>query len=288
MTGLLPLGRVAAILALLAGIASTARPAAAQSGMHGLKPLSAPQNVLPAQLEQVTVEEHLGKTIPLDLPLVDHEGRAVKLGDYFGKGRPVILNLGYYGCPMLCGLVTQGLLKGIKSLDYLPGREFDVVTVTIDPKEDTKLAAEKRASLLEDLGRPGAEKGWSFHTAAEADIERLARSVGFGYRWDEKSEEWAHAAVVVLISPEGKISRYLYGIEFSPKDLKLGLLEASEGKVGSTVDRILLYCFHYDSDSQGYVLFARNVMKLGGVLTLVSLGAFLLVQWRRSGLRSSR
>ena len=280
---------VARVLLALAAAATVAiEPASAQRAPGGLMDLSAPKNVIPSELEAVTVQEHLGETLPLDLPLLDHEGRTVKLGDYFGKGRPVILNLGYYGCPMLCGLVTQGLTKGIRGLSYLPGREFDVVSVTIEPKEDTKLASDKRANILEELARDGAEKGWFFHTAAEADIKRLADAVGFGYRWDEKSKQWAHAAVIVLVSPEGKISRYLYGIEFSPKDLKLGLLEASEGKVGNTVDRVLLYCFHYDSESKGYVLFARNMMKLGGVITLVSLGAFLLVQWRRSGPRSSR
>jgi protein SCO1 len=274
-----------AILAL--AVALAAAPVAAQTMPGGLMQPTAPKNVLPSELEAVQVTEHLGETLPLDMVLTDHEGRQVKLGDYFGKGKPVIVNLGYYGCPMLCGLVLNGLNKGLKQLSYLPGREFDVVSVTIDPKEDTALAKQKRESILEELGKEGAGAGWSFNTASEADIKRLADAVGFGYRWDEKGEQWAHAAVIAIASPEGKIARYLYGIEFSPKDLKLALLDASEGKVGSTVDRLLLYCFHYDSESKGYVLFARNMMKLGGVVTLVALGAFWFAMWRRSPPRES-
>ena len=274
-----------AILAL--AVALAAAPAAAQMPPGGLMQPSAPKNVLPSELEAVQVEEHLGEMLPLDVVLTDHEGRQVKLGDYFGKGRPVIVNLGYYGCPMLCGLVLNGLTKGLKGLPYLPGREFDVVSVTIDPHEDTALAKKKRESILEELGKEGAGAGWSFNTASEAEIKRLADAVGFGYRWDEKSKQWAHAAMIVVASPEGKIARYLYGIEFDTKNLKLSLLDASEGKVGSTVDRILLYCFHYDTESKGYVLFARNFMKLGGAVTLVVLGAFLVAMWRRSPPRES-
>lgn len=275
---------VGAILAL--AVTLVAAPAAAQFNGGLMKP-SVPKNVLPSELEAVQVTEHLGETLPLDVVLTDHEGRQVKLGDYFGKGKPVIVNLGYYGCPMLCGLVLNGLTKGLKGLTYLPGREFDVVSVTIDPKEGTALAKEKRESILEELGKEGAGAGWSFNTGSEAEIKRLADAIGFGYRWDDKSEQWAHAAVIAIVSPDGKIARYLYGIEFNPNDLKLGLLDASEGKVGSTVDRLLLFCFHYDSESKGYVLFARNMMKLGGAVTLVVLGAFLVAMWRRSPPRES-
>lgn len=276
----------AGILAILALLVGPALPAHAQRPPGGLMESLPPPNVIPSELEQVTVTEHLGEMLPLDVNLVDHEGRAVRLGDYFGKGRPVIINLGYYGCPMLCGLVLNGLTKGIKALNYVPGQEFDVVSVTIDPSEDTALASKKRASILEELGKPGAEKGWSLNTATAAESKRLADAVGFGYRWDAQGKQWAHTAMIVVASPEGKISRYLYGIEFSPKDLKLGLLDAAQGKIGSTVDRLLLFCFHYDSEAKGYVLFARNFMKLGGVLTLVTLGTFLVVLWRRNGLRS--
>ncbi|WP_373047092.1 SCO family protein [Vulgatibacter sp.] len=273
-------------LAALAA-AGVASPAAAQQAPGGLMQPSVPKNVLPSDLEAVRVDERLGEMLPLDVVLTDHDGRQVKLGDYFDKGRPVIVNLGYYGCPMLCGLVINGLNKGLKGLDYLPGDEFDIVTVSIDPKEGTALAKQKRESILEELGKDGAGKGWFFHTATEVEIKRLTDAVGFGYRWDEKGKQWAHAAVIMVASPEGKLARYLYGIEYTPKDLKLAVLDAAEGRVGSTTEQLLLFCYQYDAKAGGYVLFARNMMKLGGVVTLVTLGTFLVVMWRRSPRRES-
>jgi protein SCO1/2 len=266
-------------------VASAPSAAQGQRPPGGLMDALPPKNVVPSQLEEVTVVEHLGEKLPLDLEFVDQDGRKVKLGDYFANERPVILNLGYYGCPMLCGLVLNGLTKGLKGIPFVPGREYDVVSVTIDPKEDAALAKEKRESTLEELGKQGAEGGWTFLTGEQEAITALAEAAGFGYRWDEHSKQWAHAAVILIASPDGTISRYLYGIEFTTNDLRLGLLDASDGKIGSTVDRILLFCFHYDSEAKGYVLFARNMMKLGGGLTLVTLGTFLLALRRRSGPR---
>jgi len=285
VTGLRAITAAGAVAAL--ALATAAAPALAQRPPGGLMEPSVPKNVLPSDLEEVKVVEHLGETVPLDVVLTDHTGRQVTLGDYFGKGRPVILNLGYYGCPMLCGLVLNGLTKGLKNLDWLPGEQFDVVTVSIDPNEDTELARAKRASLLEELDRPGAEKGWFFHTATKAEIDRLSKALGFGFRWDEKGKQWAHAAVIMIASPDGKLARYLYGIEFSPKDLKLGLLDAAEGKIGSPAEQLLLFCYQYDPNAGGYVLFARNMMKLGGAITIAALGTFLFVMWRRSPRRES-
>jgi protein SCO1/2 len=279
---------IAAIGAVLGlALVSAASPAHAQRPLTGLLEESVPKNVIPSDLEELKVEEHLGEMLPLDVILTDHEGRQRRLGDYFGNGRPVILNLGYYGCPMLCGLVINGLNNGIKKLDYLPGREFDVVTVSIDPKEDTALARDKRESILEELGRDGAGAGWSFNTASEGEIKRLAQAVGFGYRWDPKGKQWAHGAVIMLATPEGKLVRYLYGIEYTPNDLKLAVLDAAEGRVGSPMERMLLFCYQYDAAAGGYVLFARNMMRLGGAVSVVSLGIFLLVMWRRSPRRES-
>lgn len=275
-------GALAALAVTLAGA-----PALAQRPLTGLMEPSVPKNELPSDLEELTIDEHIGEMLPLDVVLTDHDGKQVKLGDYFGKGRPVILNLGYYGCPMLCGLVINGLNQGLKGLDYTAGTEFDVVTVSIDPKEDTALAREKRANVLEELGREGAEKGWFFHTANEAEIKRLTKAVGFGYRWDEKGKQWAHGAVIMIATPEGKLARYLYGIEFKPNDLKLAVLDASEGRIGGVAEKFLMFCYQYDANAGGYVLFARNMMKLGGVVTLVTLGTFLAVMWRRSPRRES-
>lgn len=276
---------IAAVLVSLVAFA-TAQPARAQMGPAGLPPLSAPANVLPKQLETVDVEEHLGEMLPLDVKLKDHEGRDVTLGDYFTRGRPVVVNLVYYGCPMLCGLVLNGLGKAVGQMGYLPGKEFEVVTISIDPEETTDLAAQKRQSILESAGREDAGEGWAFHTAEAGEVKRLADALGFQYHWVEKEQQWAHPAVIFVASPEGKISRYLYGIEFPPNHLKLALLDASEGKVGSTIDRLLLFCYHFDDDSKEYVLFAQRLMRAGGAVTLAGLGAFLLINWRRSASRT--
>ena len=234
---------------------------------------------VPAALEAVGIDEHLGDRLPLDVKLTDHQGREVTLGERLGHGRPVILTLGYYGCPMLCGVVLNGLAEGLKGLKYEPGRDFDVVTVSIDAKEKPELAADKRESYLEELGWP-ADASWSFHVGAAEETRRLADAVGFKYRWDERTQQWAHAAAVFVVTPDGRISRYLYGIEYPPNTLKLALVEAAEGKLGTTVDRLLLYCFHYDPGAGSYVFFATNVMKLGGLLTFAGLGGFLLHLWR--------
>lgn len=276
---------VACVALLVAMVA--AGPARAQAP-SGPKPLSAPANVLPKQLETVDVTEHLGEMLPLDVRLKDHEGRDVLLGEYFTRGRPVIVNLVYYGCPMLCGLVLNGLAKSVGQLGYMPGKEFEVVTVSIDPKETTELAAQKRESILELAEREDAGAGWAFHTAEEGEVKRLADALGFQYHWVEKEQQWAHPAVIFVASPEGKISRYLYGIEFPSTNLKLALLDASEGKVGSTIDRLLLFCYHFDDDSKEYVLFAQRLMRAGGAVTLAGLGAFILINWRRSASRTRK
>lgn len=271
--GLFRLGLSLGALALLLPIHAQAQ--------YGLAPLKGQSNEVPRELQTIDVEEHLGETLPLDVRLKDHEGRDVTLGDYFGKGRPVLLNLVYYECPMLCGLVLNGITKGIRELNYLPGREFDVVTVTIDPEEDTELAAAKRESILGELGRDGAEDGWFFHTAEEAEIKRLADALGFGFEWDEKGQQWAHPAVIFFASPEGKITRYLYGIEYPPFELRMAVLESGEGKIGRTLEKFLLFCFHYDSDSQGYKV-AERARVIGGALTVLVVGGFLASLWRRS------
>ncbi|HLV59964.1 MAG TPA: SCO family protein [Fredinandcohnia sp.] len=250
-------------------------------GQYGLAPLGGSSNETPRQLREVGVDERLGEKLPLDVRLTDHEGKTVTLGDYFGKGRPVLINLVYYECPMLCGLVLNGITKGMKELNYLPGREFDIVTVSIDPKEDTELAAAKRKTMLEELGREGAEAGWYFHTAEEGEIARLADALGFRYRWDEASKQWAHPAVIFFASEEGKITRYLYGIEYKPFELRLAVTEAGEGKVGTTLDRILLFCFHYDGDSQAYRI-AAKARAIGGAIIVLGVFGFLAVMWRRS------
>jgi protein SCO1/2 len=235
----------------------------------------------PAELEGIDVIEHLGDTIPPDLTFQDDTGKTVKLGDYFNRGKPVILILAYYECPMLCTLVLNGMSEGVSKLSWVPGADFQMVTVSIDPRETPDLAAGKKKVYLENLSKPVEGDGWAFLVGQESQSRALADALGFKYFYDEKTKQYGHPAVAFILTEEGKLSRYLYGIEFNPRDLKLALLEASEGKIGSTLDRIILYCYHYDADSQGYVVFATNVMKLGGAVTLVVLLVFLGIMWVR-------
>ncbi len=236
---------------------------------------------LPEALEGVGITERLEAPLPLDLVFTDENGEAVRLGDYFAADRPVILNLGYYACPMLCGLVLNGLVESLRPLEWTPGQEFAIVTVSIDPRESDRLARLKKQTYLEEYGRPSAASGWHFLTGDEAAIAALTEAVGFGFRWNEARQEWAHAAAIFVVTPEGLVSRYLYGIEYDTQTLRLSLSEASAGHIGSTVDRILLYCFHYDSSTGRYAPAAANLMRAGGLLTVIVLGGTLATWWRR-------
>ncbi|MCP4686118.1 MAG: SCO family protein [bacterium] len=224
-----------------------------------------------AELERIDIEEHLGEKIPPNLVFTNDNGEKVPLSDYLGKGKPLLLTLGYYECPMLCNLVFNGLSDGVRQLDWKPGEEFQMITIGIDPTETAELAHAKKTNYLNDFDTLTGESGWVFHVGAQGQIEELADAVGFKYFYDEDRDEYAHPAVAFVIAEDGTISRYLYGIEFRQQDLKLSLLEASEGKIGSSLDRLILYCFHYDPDAGGYVVMAGNVMRLGGATVLVAL-----------------
>ncbi len=235
----------------------------------------------PKELNGVDIVEHLGQKIPLNLTFTDDNGKQVTLGEYFKDGKPVILNLVYYDCPMLCNLVLNGLTEGIKKLAWTPGQQFRMVTISFNPREDYHLAYAKKANYLNSLGKPGADAGWSFLVGAEDQSKALADAIGFKYYWDPKQQQYAHAAATFILSGDGTISRYLYGIDYSEQNLRLALLEASEGKIGNSVDRLILYCYHYDPSAKGYVVFAGNVMRLGGALTVSLLIIFLIIMWRR-------
>jgi protein SCO1/2 len=235
----------------------------------------------PAALQGIDVVEHLGDDIPLGLGFTDESGRKVTLQDYADGTRPVILVLAYYECPMLCTLVLNGIAKAAKELAWVPGNEFRLLTVSIDPSETVQLAWGKKERYLKFLDKPGAENGWNFLVGDSLMIAGLAESIGFKYFYDETRDEFAHPAVVTILTPQGRISRYLYGIEYKERDVRLALVEASDGKIGTTLDRLILYCYHYDPAAKGYVLFAQNVMRAGGVLTLVLLVLFVGLLWRR-------
>ena len=222
--------------------------------------------------EQSGVVEKLGQQVPLDVTLTDETGKTVRLGDYVRGDKPVILNLAYYGCPMLCGLIFNGMIDSFKELSFTPGQEFRVVTVSFDPAESHFLAMEKKRSVMETLGKPGAAAGWFFHVGQEKETRRLAEAVGFNYYWDTRQLQWAHPATLILLTPDGKISRYLAGIQFPEKVLRLSLVEASQGKIGSWADQAFLTCFDYDPAKSQYTLAARRLMQMAAVLTVIILG----------------
>jgi protein SCO1/2 len=233
---------------------------------------------LPGELEGVGIEEKLGAQVDLNLTFTAEDGSQVPLRHYFGKGKPVLLNLVYYQCPMLCNLILNGQTKTLGEIPWTPGKEFEVVTVSIDPTETFQLAVQKKQSYLESYARPAP--GWHFLADHKGNVKKLAEQVGFRYRWDQKTEQYAHAAAIMFLTPEGKVSRYLYGIHFKARDVRLAITEASENKFALSVDRLLLYCFHYDPQTRSYVLFAKNVMRGGGVLVVLALAFVLWRMWR--------
>jgi protein SCO1/2 len=236
---------------------------------------------VPKPLAHVGVTEHLGQPLPLDLAFADEDGRPVTLGAFFGPGRPVILTLNYYRCPMLCTYELNGLVQGMKGLPWTAGSEFDVVTVSIDPRERPELAAAKKRTYIEGYGRPAAASGWHFLTGSSASIEGLARAAGFEYEYDRETDQYGHAAVILLVTPDGHVSRYLYGVQFEPDTLKLALLEASRGKIGSALERFILYCYHYDAGRGRYSLAAMKIMRAGAALSVLILGTAVSGLWIR-------
>ena len=234
----------------------------------------------PTVLREIGFDQHLGANVPLDLAFRDEAGRSVRLGDYFGK-RPVVLSLNYYGCPMLCTVTLNGLASALDVLSYTAGREFEVVVVSFDPKETPELATQKKKAYLERYKRPGAAEGWHFLTGDAEDIERLTKAVGFRYAWDSDTKQFAHPAGVMVLTPEGKIARYLFGIEYAPKDLRFAVIEASEGKIGTPADQVVLSCFRYDPVSGRYSVAILRITRIGGLLTLVALVAFIVIMLRR-------
>ena len=232
----------------------------------------------PKALKNVDIVEKLGESIPLDLEFIGEDGGKVRLGDCLAPEKPLVLILAYYQCPKLCSLVLNGLARTVKKLDWEPGKQYNIVTVSIDPTEKPKLAREKKDNYMADLGK-GAKDGWRFLCSEEKPVKTLADGVGFKYYYDEEKEIYAHAAAVFIITDGGRISRYLYGFNFRAKDLRLALLEASQGKIGTIVDRIILFCNRYDPSKNRYTLMASRVMQIGGVLTILALGTFLGVLW---------
>lgn len=240
----------------------------------------------PKRLKGVDVVEHLGERVPEDLAFTDQDGKPAKLGDYLHGNVPVILTFNYSSCPMLCSLQLTAFVEGLKKLDFSANKQFRVVTVLLDPKETDESARRFRARYLAQYNRPGAEPGWTFLHGSDANVHALAKAVGFSYNYNEARGEYVHPAALTLLSPDGKVARYLYGLEYPDKTIRLGLVEASEGRVGTSLDRLVLYCFHYDSTEGRYAPIAARIMQLGGAVALLIFAGFLTVLIRRDRKRT--
>ena len=240
---------------------------------------------VPPQFKEVTFAQQLGKQLPLDTPLRDETGRDVRLGDYFGK-RPVVLAFVYYQCPMLCTQIMNGISSALKPLAFTPGREFDVVLISFDPRDRFETANAKKRAHLQHWSVQDQADGWHFLTGEEEAIRRVTSAAGFTYVWDEKTQQFAHVSGVLTTTADGRLSRYFYGVEFSPKDLRLALVESGQGKIGSLVEELLLYCYHYDPTTGRYGPVVMNLVRLGGALTVALIGGFVIVM-RRRDLRAS-
>jgi protein SCO1 len=241
--------------------------------------MSPPANMRPPALQNVGIDQHLDAQVPPDLAFRDETGQAVKLGDYFGR-KPLILDLVYYSCPMLCGESLAGLTGSMRLLKFDAGKEFDVITVSFDPRETPELAAAKKADYVKRYGRNSAASGWHFLTGPAESINALTKAVGFQYQYDARLNQFAHATAIMVLTPQGRISRYFYGVDFPPKDLRMGLVEASQGKIGNAVDQVLLYCYHYDPATGKYGAVIVNILRLAAAATILILGGFLLIMIR--------
>jgi protein SCO1/2 len=275
-------GRTAAILAGL--VCAVSLTLTAQVSRYDEKQMGAVSDKPPAILNGVGIAQNLNQQLPLSLTFTDDHGQQVQLAQYFGK-RPAILALVYYQCPMLCSEELNGLTGALQMVNFVPGRDFDVIVVSIDPSEGTDLAAAKKRSYLHRYGHPDTANGWHFLTGTQPNIDALTKAVGFGYVKipgpDGKLTQFAHASSIQIVTPAGKLAQYYMGVEYSPKDLRLGLVEASTNHIGSPVDNILTYCYHYDPKTNKHSLIVARVVQLGGLVTVSTLGGFMLLMFRK-------
>jgi protein SCO1/2 len=276
---------VALSLALLAPLAL------AQVSRYDEKQMAPVSDKPPDNLSKVGIAQRLNEQLPLSLTFTDDEGKQVQLVSYFGK-KPAILALVYYQCPMLCSEELNGLTSALQMVSFIPGKDFSVIVISIDPTEGTELAAAKKRGYLKRYGHPETAAGWHFMTGTQANIDAITKAVGFGYVKipgpDGKLTQFAHASSIQIVTPEGKLAQYYMGVEFSPKDLRLGLVEASANRIGSPVDNILTYCYHYDPKTNKHSLIVARVVQLGGLITVLLLGGFMLVMFRRDARKDNK
>ena len=253
------------------------------SPLYGAAPaIGQASNGLPKVLKSVGIDQRLNEQIPLDAVFKDEQGREVRLGQLF-HGKPVVLSLVYYQCPMLCNQVLNGMMGAFRQVSFNIGDQFEVITVSFDPRETPDLAAAKKSTYIRAYNRPGAEASWHFLTGDEGNIKRLTEAAGFRYLWDEQTKQFAHASGIMVLTPEGKLARYFYGIDYPPRDLRLGLVEASQNKIGSPVDALMLYCYHYDPATGKYGAIVMNIVRLAGGVTLFLIVGMILVLRKRGG-----
>lgn len=248
----------------------------------GMSHLAAAQaNNLPPELRNVGITEKLGDRIPGDITFINEQGEEVRFDEFLSRGKPLLITPIYYECPMLCNLILNGVTYGFQELAWQVGRDFEVLTFSIDPDESYELARDNKESYLRLLGKPEVASGWHFLTADQQNIDRMTDALGYGFEWSDEAQEFLHGSSIMFVSPDGMITRYLYGIEYTELNLRNALYDAADGKIGSTMDRIMLFCYTFDPDSRSYVPNALNIMKLGGLLTLTFLGIFLGLLWFR-------
>jgi protein SCO1/2 len=259
---------------LILALAAAALPVQAQDLLN-MKGVDRPD-----PLKGIGIDQKLNAQLPLDLPFRDDSGRDVKLGDYFGK-RPVVLALVYYSCPMLCTQILNGMVSSLRVVTFNPGEDYDVVAVSFDAREKPPLALEKKEAMLKQFGRPQTAKGWHFLTGDLASIKALTDAAGFHYRYDIHTNQFAHASAIMLVTADGKMSKYFYGIEYSPKDIRLGLIEAAQNKIGTPVDQILLFCYHWDPSTGKYTPVAIGGLRVAAAATLLLIGGFFFLNFRR-------
>ena len=270
-------------LAFVSCLPTFAQPGMPQpsSPLYGARPESGPVSTgLPKALKNVGIDQKLNEQVPLDAVFKDEQAREVRLGQFF-KGKPVVLSLVYYSCPMLCTQVLNGELGAFRSVSFNIGEQFEVVTVSFDVRETPQLALAKKQTYIKGYNRPSGEAGWHFLTGDEANIKRLTEAVGFRYAWDEQTKQFAHASGIMLLTPEGRLARYFYGIDYPPKDLRLALVEASQNKIGTPVDALMLYCYHYDPATGKYGVVVMNVLRLAGIVTVILIVGMILVLRKR-------
>lgn len=235
----------------------------------------------PTPLKEVTIEQRLNSQLPLDATFRDETGQTVQLGKYFNGKRPVVLALVYYECPMLCTQILNGMTRAAKVLTFTPGKDYDIVALSFDARETPPEAAAKKAVYLKDYGHPETANGWHFLTGTVDNIKRVTNAVGFRYMWDVHTAQFAHASAIYILTPDGRLSKYFYGIEYSPKDMRLAMVEASQNKIGNPVDQILLYCYHFDPHAAKYTPYALGLLRLAGAATVLTLGGFVFISLRR-------